>query len=201
MIRPIVITGRAEHGKSTARQAITEFLNARLVSPSILNLPIAGAVKEVAKKYFGWDPTAPDAKTPYYLDEAKTKPDYSRGRFLLVGIGEKMKEVVPSVWMDYAVKRAKADAELRRGQGPSFWVIDDARFYVESKALEEFKQKLELHIVRPGHVAKEGPNELADDPSANAILITNDGSEEKLRKQVQAYAVHWLNRMEDKLYA
>ena len=199
MIRPIVITGRAEHGKSTTKTAVVEFLNVKLRGASILNIPIAGPVKEIAEKYFGWDPSAPDAKKPYYLDKAKTRPDYSRGRFLLVGVGEKMKEVVPDVWMKYAVKTAKAAAKLR--QGPSFWVIDDTRFKVESAALAQFPEKLVLHIVRPGHEAPEGPNELADEPMEEAVVITNDGSEEKLRQQVQAHCLHWLERMEDKLYA
>tara|TARA_B100000683_G_C12496928_1_gene556436 strand:+ start:2612 stop:3133 length:522 start_codon:yes stop_codon:yes gene_type:complete len=99
MIMRIAIAGKMASGKTTLAKA--------LIERGFQKLSLGGKVKDIARDLFKMD--------------VKDRP-------LLQQIGMKMREIRPSVWIDYIIDIGKAGGDM---------VIDDVRFVNEAKALKE----------------------------------------------------------------
>lgn len=95
----IAIAGKMASGKTTLANA--------LIERGFEKLSLGGKVKAIARDLFKM--------------EVKDRP-------LLQQIGMKMREIRPSVWIDYIIELGKAGGDM---------VIDDVRFVNEAKALKE----------------------------------------------------------------
>ncbi len=95
----IAIAGKMASGKTTLANA--------LIERGFRKLSLGGKVKAIARDLFKM--------------EVKDRP-------LLQQIGMKMREIRPSVWIDYIIELGKEGGDM---------VIDDVRFVNEAKALKE----------------------------------------------------------------
>jgi broad-specificity NMP kinase len=100
----IAICGRMASGKTTLAHYLRDNLGYETLS-------LAGAVKELGRNIFGM---------------------VEKNRPLLQQIGMKMREIRPTVWIDYSVSQAASINESQYAV-----VIDDARFVNEAKRFKD----------------------------------------------------------------
>lgn len=190
----IGISGKATAGKTTTREII-EKLAARTAT-RCTPVSFADPIRYLAKELFGWDGEKTLRYTPDILypvgggepvlprpgdvSNIKIGPyqniDYSFGRGLLIGIGMKMREIDPNVWVKYAIRRIKCGE-------PGIYVFDDVRFKNE---LEQLREAFGADFVSV-RVTKEGTGGIVD-PTENDLdgydnfdlELTNNGSREDL---------------------
>jgi hypothetical protein len=117
----LMLSGKAGSGKTTVRTALQKAFETNAVR--VFPVSFADGVRKVATEIFGWD----GDKTLY--KDAEDKIDLTRGRGLLIGVGMKMREINPSVWVDLLVRRIY--------EGPNgVYIVDDARFPNEITVLK-----------------------------------------------------------------
>lgn len=161
----VLLSGKAEAGKTTAARAMRDALNARRI-PAVI-VPYGQYVKDTAKMLFGWDGVK---------DEA--------GRQLLQRWGTNtVREIDPSFWCDTVIRLAKI---LEESSDTAVMIVDDCRFPNEIECWDWAGIKYTtIRIERPGwenaltSEQREHPSETAlDDWGSWDFKISTDKKEE-----------------------
>lgn len=133
MKKIILISGKAEHGKTTLANLFKELLS----NERIVTMSYATTIKDYTKKYFGWD-GKPETKPRELLQELGT--DVIRKK-----LGKPL----------FHAQRLAEDIEVLWDKF-DYVLVDDCRFpneyyYLKAKFPNEV---MFINVFRPGHVSK-----------------------------------------------
>ena len=150
------------------------------IGRSIKHASFAEPLYELCEKYYGW---AGFKSAKYYdshrveKEEVLTKLGKSP-RQILIEMGMKVREIIPSTWVDYAMHQ---DHEIV--------IFSDMRFPNEAKAIRDAGGRLVL-ITRPGLPEVTDPNDpdnqLSDFDDWDYHIV-NDGSMKDYEKQIASF--------------
>ena len=165
---------RKNTGKSTAAKFLTTHLKCERPELIIKQISFAAKLKDIAHQLFNW---AGLKRGVYYENHYQEKeiilPQLKMSpREVWIGVGNKLREVKESVWIDYALN-VEAD----------YIIISDLRFTNEAKAIRE-KGGL---LVRIDRDVKKGTDPAEVDLDSWVIwgnFIHNNGSLNDLNKEV-----------------
>lgn len=175
MKKVIILSGKAGVGKTETQGGLAADL--RTGGEYVELVSFAGLVKSLARDLFWWEGDKKLYKHP------NSSIDESRGRGLLIGIGSRMRELWPSVWV--------ANAERRIADGPSgAYIIDDARFPNEIAYLKhEYGDRcLVIRLTRDGLPQIDDETETALDKHQELFdhVVSNNGTVGELMQKVCA---------------
>jgi hypothetical protein len=127
-------------GKDTAARFLDTILRIKAPKLKVKHISFAGKLKDISFQLFGWAGIKPAV---YYESHPECKehiiPELNMSaRDIWIDIGNKMREVYPTVWLDYALGGIKADVII----------ISDLRFVNEANAVRAAGGTL-IKIVRP----------------------------------------------------
>lgn len=188
----IAFSGKARSGKTESAKVLQEIIETTN-DVHFTKLSFATKVKEIAQFYFGWNGDK-EIYTRTYLD-GETKQDGSlaeagqqevfqdKGRQLLINIGEKFREIRPSVWADIVVQQIK---DLDTGKPDNVvYCIDDLRFRNEIKSLSNYGRTFFIRLNRPeGQLNLDDVTEKDLDAHRFEYYIENDGSVKELKQKI-----------------
>lgn len=183
----LAIHGKARVGKSTLAEMLCTNDTPR-TSRTVLRSKIgfADPIKEIASKLFQWD----GDKTLYKMPDGKV--DLSRGRGLLLGVGNSMRATYPDIWAAAASNRISAsiwhrtDKGIARQVGEPFtlFVIDDLRLMNEVEVLKKaFPGNVRFVRMERAHtlIGSDDPTEQGLDGFSEWYRdIDNNGTKEAL---------------------
>lgn len=153
----IGISGKMQSGKTTAAQLIKKDLESRIMprgNPMVVKiLPFAQKLKDIAIDLYGWD----GDKGIYLNDKGIAIKD--KGRQLLIELGRKMREIRPTIWVDYLYK--KIDYLINnRSDEILVIIVDDVRYLNELEKLANFERSFRaIRIERMGIPTLNDPSE------------------------------------------
>lgn len=143
----IAISGKAHSGKSTLSNLIKEVIGTNGYGYKIVYVPFAAKIKSIAEDLFFWD----GSKEFFYKEtmifnqyepgEEKVELIQDQGRQLLINVGQKGREIRPTVWADYVCKQILDDVKANTAH-KKIYLIDDLRFKNEINSLKRFGSKL-----------------------------------------------------------
>lgn len=141
----IAFSGKARSGKTTGRELMRKMAYAQ--GYMFCAMSFAEPIRNLAKELFGWD----GDKQLYELPDGSM--DITKGRGLLITVGAKMREILPSVWVDFVIRQIE--------HGPNgVYVIDDLRFKNEADALRKtFPDALLIRVQSDKQAAIDDPTE------------------------------------------
>lgn len=131
------------HQKGVGKDTAAKFLNTilRIAVPHLVikHISFAGKLKDITFQLFSWGGIK---RAIYYESHPDQKEVFLPllgccARDMWIGIGNKLREMWPSVWIDYAIKGVKAD----------IIIISDLRFENEAIAIREIGGML-IKIIR-----------------------------------------------------
>lgn len=165
----IAFAGKAQSGKSTAKQLIQEIVHERYHDEyRVVPISFATKLKDIAYELFGWD-----GEKGLHYKGSELVGDL--GRQLLINIGQKMREIRSTVWCDFACRQI--DKEILNGSAlNSIYIIDDLRFKTELQSVRKYGSKLvTVKIIRDTAVEIDDISEkdLNDVQSWDHVLINN----------------------------
>ncbi len=144
----LAISGKGQSGKTTTGDYIKSIVKDKFEGYSVDYMPFAGKLKQIATDLFGWDG---DKELYYNVTEkfytsgesaVDNKIVEDKGRQLLINIGGKMREIRPSIWIDFVVSSIRKDIENSRLNN-KIYLIDDLRYKNELNVLRQiFGNKL-----------------------------------------------------------
>lgn len=126
------------HQKGVGKDTAAGFLNTilRIAAPYLLirHISFAGKLKDIAHQLFGWGgleraiyyESHPDRKE-VFLPKLGLSP-----RDIWVALGNKVREIYPGAWLDYALKGVNADIAI----------VSDLRFENEALAVKKVEGTL-----------------------------------------------------------
>lgn len=188
MFKVLAITGKAQSGKSTAREILRKLVKKRYGDKDwhVEWTPFAGKLKEIAFDLFRWD----GDKELYYpmegTDEELIKPIPDAGRQLLINIGQVMRSIRPAVWAEYIYNliRERVDDRLKN----TIYVVDDLRFKNELDVMNRFGKDfvlIKIHRNEQLDIDDISEKDLDDlDENKYNLIIDNNGTEEDLEKEI-----------------
>lgn len=167
----IGFSGKAGSGKTTCREILQADVSK---TRKLVALSFASALREIAATLFNWD----GDKTVYKLADGSM--DYTRGRGLLIRIGQDMRAIDPNCWVN-AVCNA-----IDGGPSDGIFVIDDARFKNEVAVLRERYQAKMIRVESPNAITNinDSTETELDGISDWDAIILNDGTKEQLRARL-----------------
>jgi len=128
----ILISGKAEHGKSTSAALIIKKLES--LNKKVLKIAYGNLLKHICKQYFGWDGEKNET-----------------GRFILQSIGtDKIRAKDPNYWVNFV----KGFVKLFEDEF-DYVIVDDARFENECVLwMQDGWNVVTLRVNRIGHTSK-----------------------------------------------
>lgn len=189
----IAFSGKARSGKSESRKVLQEIVE-QTNSTKFVGFSFATKVKEIGKYYFNWDENKDIHHRVYSTGEIKsdgslavdgdTEVIQDKGRQLLINIGQKFREIRPSIWADIVVQQIK-DLDLGEPENVIYG-IDDMRFKNEAKSLGEYGRAIFIRINRSeGQLNLDDITETDLDNHRFDYYIENDGSVKDLKQKIQ----------------
>lgn len=189
----IAFSGKARSGKSESRKVLQEIIE-QTNSTKFVGFSFATKVKEIGKYYFNWDENKDIHHRVYSTGEIKsdgslavdgdTEVIQDKGRQLLINIGQKFREIRPSIWADIVVQQIK-DLDLGEPENVIYG-IDDMRFKNEAKSLGEYGRAIFIRINRSeGQLNLDDITETDLDNHRFDYYIENDGSVKDLKQKIQ----------------
>lgn len=166
----IGISGKARAGKDT----VAGFLHKVCYEQTGMGLPqisFAEKIKSIATDLFGWDGSK----------ELLEQED--QGRKLLINLGNKMREIRSTVWVDYVVNNLdKFHANSRDVAG---YVVADVRFKNEAQIIKNAGGFL-IRVERPGkQLDIDDPTETdCDDVKFDYVIHNNNEGLDNMLKEV-----------------
>jgi hypothetical protein len=142
----IAFCGKARSGKNTAAEMVRNHLSDSKIY--VHEMSFAAQLKLLAKDLFKWR----GDKTMYPV-EVK-----DRGRNLLINIGKAMREIRPSVWVDYVATEINERCLLSNDH---LFLITDARFQNEISILKSTSVDKVITV----RLDRKSGGENIDDPS------------------------------------
>lgn len=188
----LAVSAKAKSGKTTFTDYIREYISNNK-NIDIVYIPLAGKLKEIATDLYGWD----GDKELYYreeqyssgvsITEESVKEIFEtrkvliedKGRRLLINIGDKGREIRPTVWVDYVVNKINKTKKVK----PTMFLIDDLRYRNELEVLiNSFGKKLyTVRINRKKSLKLDIPGEKDLDSNTNwSMIIENNGDKSTL---------------------
>jgi hypothetical protein len=159
----IALSGKAHSGKTEAMKVLKE--EASKDGIEFINTPLAEVIKQIAKDYFGWD----GDKDIYFeekeeivdgwlkedgtLDreasiiEKYQSPIQDKGRQLLINIGDKFREIRPTIWADLVMKKIEL-LDMTKSNDV-IYCIDDLRYRNEISVFNRYSKTIFARISRP----------------------------------------------------
>lgn len=134
----IAFSGKAQSGKNTAATVLRNRLE-KETTYDIFEESFAEKLKEIAEDLFFWrgDKTS-------HPDDVKDK-----GRNLLISIGNKMREIRPTVWVEYVLEQIRFSIVEDTLDGDrKIFFITDLRYQNEARLLQSFPQDYNLKDVK-----------------------------------------------------
>jgi len=155
----IGLTGKALSGKNTVADYLTKRFNAKQYA-------FATPLKQLAKDLFFWD------------GSKEMLPEPDKGRNLLIGIGNKLRDVRPTVWADFTLKQIE---EYAKTNPPArICTITDLRYQNEAKLIQQAGGFI-VRVQRPvGALQLEHISETELDDYKYDYTIINNGTLEEL---------------------
>lgn len=172
------------HQKGVGKDTAASFLNTilRIAVPHLIikHISFAGKLKNISFQLFSWG----GLERAIYYESHPTKKEINlpklgcAPRDIWIGVGNKMREMWPSIWIDCALKGTKAD----------IIIISDLRFENEAIAIRKAKGTL-IKIVRD-NISR------GTDPAETSLLnwtdwdqiINNNGSLDNLNNHMEILA-------------
>jgi hypothetical protein len=201
----VVFSGKAQSGKSTSAQTLKAIVDTqrasqnseihpnRLGDSSVKIYSFATALKTIATEYFGWD----GDKGIYYEDVAVSgetnpvtgekmetyakTPIKDRGRQLLINIGQHMRAIRPTIWVDYVINKVKKEGA--EGDNKLF-IIDDLRFKNELALAKTFENCVSIRLKRSSQLDINDTSENDLDDAQFDYYIENNGDAEDLKTKM-----------------
>jgi hypothetical protein len=175
----IAFSGKARSGKNTAASIVTNFL--KETKYAIVEKSFAAKLKSIAKELFLWDGDKE-------LYSAKDK-----GRNLLIELGNHMREIRPSVWVDYIISEMRQTIYKRAWWQQHLFLITDLRYKNEAESLLEASHiipKIEVILIRlerPGslHLNNQSETDLDGYNRFRYTIKTDDGDIQSLTDQLK----------------
>jgi len=180
MKKIILISGKAEHGKTTVANMFKEQILTNNPSERVTNMSYATTIKDYVKRYFGWD------------GSNETKPREILQRLGTDVIRKKLGKPL------FHAQRLAEDIEVLWDEF-DYVVIDDCRFpneyyYLKAKFPNEV---IFLKVYRKNHISKLTEEQLKhesetalDEFEDYDIVFHNDGSLEELEILAKKWAEH-----------
>jgi hypothetical protein len=189
----VVFSGKAQSGKTTASNVLREIAKAQLPPNYDFNIhgPVkifsfATALKKIAEEYFGWD----GDKGIYYGDADKNDFTYEtgdrivipdKGRQLLINIGQHMRAIRATVWVDYVINKIKAEGASGTNK---VFIIDDMRFSNELILAKTFDACVSVRLKRDSELHLDDTSETDLDNAEFDYYIDNNGDEAALKSKM-----------------
>lgn len=179
----VAFSGKARSGKTESSILLKKIIEERNLN--FTQLSFATAVKSIAKYYFGWDGNKDIHKNVYATGDIKPDGTFAaegdvdiiqdKGRQLLINLGQKFREIRPSIWADIVIQQVN---ELDLGkQENTIYCIDDMRFKNELKSLKNYERFISIRINRPnGQLVIDDITEKDLDNTKFDYYIENDGT-------------------------
>lgn len=164
-------------GKNAFGKFLTTYLRCEAPSLSIKEVSFAAKLKDIAYQLYSW---AGMQRGIYYEAHREEKeivlPRLGKTpRDIWIGIGNKLREVHPWTWIDFALKNTKAD----------ILIVTDVRFHNEADAISDMHGWL-LKIVRDGIPQGTDPAEVdLDSRGVWSDIIDNNGTLQDLNKNAE----------------
>lgn len=189
----IAFSGKARSGKSESAKVLREVIE-QTNDVKFVPFSFATKVKEIAKFYLGWDGDKDIHHRVFSTGEIKsdgsiavdgdTEVIQDMGRQLLINIGQKFREIRPTVWADIVVQQIN---ELDLGTPENvIYCIDDMRFQNEVKALGKYGRLVTIRLNRTeGQLNIDDITEKDLDNHRFDYHIENDGSVKDLKQKIQ----------------
>ena len=185
----VLLSGKAQNGKSTASQYISEQINKRAFgSVTVTIKPFAKALKDLCTDLFGWD----GDKGMYADENGKIIED--KGRRLLINVAFVLRGIRPTVWAETVVKNIKATIMWK----PNVFIIDDMRYKNELELMnKEFpKNLLTVRINSTRVVPIDDPSEKdLDGQMSWDIIINNNGTIEEYYSSLELVVNEVIRRL------
>lgn len=184
----IAFSGKARVGKNTAAIFIKKLL--KNTNIEVIEESFADKLKNIARSLFFWN----DDKSVYSYDIL------DEGRNLLINIGNKMREIRPTVWVDYILDKIKSQVEKDIWDTQKLFLITDLRYKNEAdqliffiknyNSLSKNQSKIKILLIRlerPGclHLDHISEIDLDNYNKFNYTIITNDNDFEALECQLK----------------
>ena len=187
----IVFSGKAQSGKSTSANTLKQIIEKQYSDISVEIYSFATAIKEMARTYFGWDgnkelffPTI-DHKTGedvevFYKDQ---EPIRDKGRALLINIGQQMRWIRPTIWVDYVMKQINLRNAVKKEN--IVFVIDDMRFANEDVIAKKFPNCYSVRMSRNSQLDLKDISEVDLDKGVFDFYIENNGAVDELKYKLE----------------
>ena len=188
----IAFSGKAQAGKTESAKILEELV--KKDGLRFEKISFATPLKEIAKKYFGWDGSKQDIiigldSNRQFEQDGSGNTTYKglqqdRGRQLLINIGMKFREIRPTIWIDLAYQEIqRIDAETPEG---IVFCMDDVRFKNELYALGHYQNARFIRVIRENEqLSIDDISEKDLDDVTFENVINNNGSIEQLAKSVE----------------
>jgi hypothetical protein len=198
----IALSGKAHSGKTEAMKVLMD--EAEKDGLEFINIPLAGALKQIAAEHFGWDgdkeiyfEDAEEVLDGYLKDDGTLdrensiiekfkRPIPDKGRQLLINIGDKFREIRPTIWADILIKKINTlDAQKPNGV---IYCVDDLRYKNEIAVLSQYPNTILARISRPdGQLNLQVKSELDLDGVEFINKLDNIGSLGEYRDKVKEF--------------
>jgi hypothetical protein len=190
----VVFSGKAQSGKTTASNVLREIAKAQLppnydfdIHGPVKIFSFATALKKIAEEYFGWD----GDKGIYYGDADKNDftfetgdriviPD--KGRQLLINIGQHMRVIRATVWVDYVINRIKAEGATGTNK---VFIIDDLRMKNEISIVKEFQPCYSIRMNRSSQLNIDDISENDLDDAKFDYYVDNNENLDELKIRIK----------------
>lgn len=189
----IAFSGKARSGKSESAKVLREVIE-QANDVKFTQFSFATKVKEIAKFYFNWDENKDIHHRVYATGEIKsdgsiavdgdTEVIQDKGRQLLINIGQKFREIRPTIWADIVIQQIN-DLDIGAPENV-IYCIDDLRFQNEIKALGKYGRLVTIRLNRTdGQLNIDDITEKDLDNQKFDYHIENDGSVKELKQKIQ----------------
>jgi len=194
----IGISGKAQSGKTTSYNIIKDIIKEEYKDNMYrtLYLPFAGKLKSVAIDLFDWS----GDKELY--KNADGSMDETKGRGLLIALGQYMRKIKPNIWAAY-VKKEILTGTTDPINDKTIYLIDDIRFKNEMETLKTFGKKLvSIRLSRESQLKIDdiSENDL-DDYTAFDFTIENNGTIAELKDKLRNIIKEAINRSNGRIHA
>ena len=179
----IVFSGKAQSGKSTSAKVLQDVLGTNKVEI----YSFATALKKIAQEYFNWD----GIDKGIYMHDVKvpdqrghrivSQPIPDKGRQLLINIGQYMRKIRSTIWIDYVVNQIKKEISIGSDR---IFVIDDLRFRNELELVKVIQPCISIRLTRNSQLDLNDISETDLDNSEFDYYIDNNGTIEDLKKEL-----------------
>jgi len=139
------------------------------------------ALKDIAEKYFGWAGDKGIYVQPIGGVDGEDVIIPDRGRQLLINIGQHMRAIRPTVWVDYVINKIKKDAST--GSDKVF-IIDDMRFMNELVLAKTLDACISIRLHRHSQLEINDTSETDLDDAEFDYYIENNGDMNALKLEL-----------------